>query len=183
MLKRTGTLARLLWQRAAPLGAVEEMLQSFAGSVLVITHDRAFLDRVATAILAFEPDASGPGVARVTRYSGGYADFVAQRGDGRRRAEPETPQSVPASIGSKTRAKGGLTYAERLELYEIVDAIEVAERTVAEIETLLADPTLYAKRGHEVPPLQARREAARAHAAELLARWEELESRRAGTPT
>jgi ATP-binding cassette subfamily F protein uup len=160
------------------LGAVEEMLQTFSGSVLVITHDRAFLDRVATAILAFEADASGPGVARVTRYSGGYTDFVAQRGDARKPAEPETPRPSPASTGSKPRPKGGLTYAERLELDGIVDAIEVAERTVAEVEALLADPALYAKRGHEVPLLKARHEAARAHAAELVARWDVLESRK-----
>jgi ATP-binding cassette subfamily F protein uup len=163
------------------LGALEEMLQSFSGSVLVITHDRAFLDRVATAILAFEPGASGPGVARVTRYSGGYADYVLQRGDARKPAEPETSPSVSASIASKARPKGGLTFAERLELDEIVDAIEVAERTVAEIEALLADPALYARRGHEVRPLQARHEAARTHAAELVARWEALESKKAGS--
>jgi ATP-binding cassette subfamily F protein uup len=164
------------------LGALEEMLQSFSGSVLVITHDRAFLDRVATAILAFEPDASGPGVARVTRYSGGYADYVSQRADARKPTEPETSPSVSiASITSKARPKGGLTFAERLELDGIVDAIEVAERTVAEIDALLADPALYAKHGHEVRPLQARREAARAHAAELVARWETLESRKAGS--
>ncbi|HEV3192520.1 MAG TPA: ABC-F family ATP-binding cassette domain-containing protein, partial [Polyangiaceae bacterium] len=66
------------------LAALEGMLEAFAGSVLVVTHDRAFLDRVATAILAFEAAPSGAasgGPSTVTRYAGGYQDYIAQRPD------------------------------------------------------------------------------------------------------
>jgi ATP-binding cassette subfamily F protein uup len=163
------------------LAALEELLVDFEGSVLVVTHDRAFLDRVATAILAFEPSAGGP--AQVTRYAGGYQDYLAQRAD--RRAPPAPvpsaprPATFPATAGPpKARAKTGLTYAERLELEGIIERIERAEAGVAEVEALLADPSLYAQRGQEVTGLQARLASAKKEAAALGARWEELEAKK-----
>jgi ATP-binding cassette subfamily F protein uup len=162
------------------LAALEDMLERYSGSLLVVTHDRAFLDRVATAIVAFEvPEV---GLAKVTRYAGGYQDYLAQR-DARREAErpaPAAPSAAKAAeaVPRKTKAKSGLTFAERLELEGIVDTIEEAEKRVAAIEALLADPSLYATRGSEVAGLQARLAAAREDAAKLVARWEALESKR-----
>jgi ATP-binding cassette subfamily F protein uup len=159
------------------LGALEEMLEAFEGSVLVVTHDRAFLDHVATAILAFDADPGGrDGPAIVTRYAGGYQDYVTQRAEAPRPSEVAPPVVAPVSAPSK--AKGGLTHAERLELDTIVVAVDAGEASVAEVEALLADPTLYAARGAEVAGLRARLERARAHVAALVARWEALESRK-----
>jgi ABC transport system ATP-binding/permease protein len=159
------------------LGALEEMLEAFEGSVLVVTHDRAFLDHVATAILAFDADpGGGDGPAIVTRYAGGYEDYVAQRAAAPRPSEVTAPVVAPAPAPSK--AKGGLTYAERLELETIVAAVDAAETGVTEVEALLADPKLYAARGAEVAGLRDRLERARAHVAALVARWEALESRK-----
>jgi ATP-binding cassette subfamily F protein uup len=159
----------------ATLAALEDLLSSYEGSVLVVTHDRAFLDRVATAILAFD---RGPedAIATVTRYAGGYTDYVLQRGERVTKSIP--PPSVQAPAPPPRKAKSGLTYAERLELEGIVDAIDRAEKTVAEVEALLADPELYAKRGTEVAALQARLEEAKHAAAALVKRWEELEAKR-----
>jgi ATP-binding cassette subfamily F protein uup len=163
------------------LAALEDMLERYSGSVLVVTHDRAFLDRVATAIVAFE---AGPesGPAKVTRYAGGYQDYLAQR-DARREAERPAPApalsaKVAEAAAPRTKAKSGLTYAERLELERILDTIEEAEKRVAAIEAELADPSLYATRGSEVGGVQARLAAAREDAAKLVARWEALESKR-----
>jgi len=139
-----------------------------------VTHDRAFLDHVATAILAFERDAAG-GPARVTRFAGGYQDYLGQRGE--RANAPSAPAPrVPAA--PKPREKSGLTYAERLELDGILERVDAAEKAVSAIEALLADPALYAQRGHEVAALQARLATARQDAAKLTARWEELEAKR-----
>ncbi len=160
------------------LAALEELLVDFEGSVLVVTHDRAFLDRVATGILAFEP---GPdGLAHVTRYAGGYQDYLAQRGETAKRppapSAPPPPQpAVAAAPKPKTKA---LTYGERLELDGIIAKVERAETAVTEIEALLADPTLYSQRGQEVAGLQARLVDAKKHAAAVAARWEELEARK-----
>jgi ABC transport system ATP-binding/permease protein len=159
------------------LAALEELLEGYPGSVLVVTHDRAFLDRVATAILAFEVDPSG-GPAKVTRYAGGYQDYVAQR-DARR--QDERPAAAPqrsATPPPKAKPKGGLTYAERLELERMLDRIEEAEKRAAAVEAKLADPTLYATRGHEVAGVQAELVSAKENVAKLVARWEELESKR-----
>jgi ATP-binding cassette subfamily F protein uup len=157
------------------LSALEDLLDGYDGSVIVVTHDRAFLDRVATAILAFE--SAGPGPATVTRYAGGYGDYVTQRGD--RRPHVSGIATVNAPSRPAAKSKDRLTYAERLELEEIVDAIDTADKTVAEIGAQLASPSLYATRGQDVAALKARLEAARVHAATLAARWEELEHKRA----
>jgi ABC transport system ATP-binding/permease protein len=162
------------------LGALEQLLDGYEGSVMVVTHDRAFLDRVATAILAFEVDASGGGAAAVTRYAGGYADYVTQRGERRaaKRADPPAPAEAP----QPEKQTGGLTYAQRIELEGILDAVGAAERRVAEIEAQLADPATYGTRGSEVAGLKARLDAARGDAAVLVARWEELETRKGAIP-
>jgi ATP-binding cassette subfamily F protein uup len=161
------------------LAALEDLLEGYGGSVLVVTHDRAFLDRIATAILAYEVGGDGP--ATVTRYAGGYSDYVTQRGDRRRHlpgfAGARTPASAPSNPVAKSADR--LTYAERLELEGIVDAVEAADKTVAELEGLLADPSFYATRGQEVAALNARLETARVRAGILVARWEALERRRA----
>jgi ATP-binding cassette subfamily F protein uup len=155
------------------LAALEELLQDYEGSVIVVTHDRAFLDRVATGILAFERDPNVAGMATVTRYAGGYQDYVAQRAV----AQHDSLPSVAPRAAPKSKAKGGLTHAERIALEAIVEAVDKAETKVAEIEAMLADPNLYTKRGHEVAALQARLEVARADAAGLAARWEALEEK------
>jgi ATP-binding cassette subfamily F protein uup len=159
------------------LSALEGLLVDFEGSVLVVTHDRAFLDRVATAILAFEPQPGGP--AKVTRYAGGFQDYLSQRAEAAA-AAVAVPAPKPAPPAApKTKAKG-LTYAERLELEGILDAIEKAEAAVTAIEAQLADPSLYAERGGEVAGLQTRLAGAKNEAASLVARWEELEGKKAG---
>jgi ATP-binding cassette subfamily F protein uup len=187
------------------LSALEEMLESYEGSVLVVTHDRAFLDGVATAILAFDAGPEGrEAPATVTRYAGGYQDYVAQKGDsvvqkgdsvarkveparkvesapkeeGRLPSQSHPPGVAPTRAPAKEKAKRGLTYAERLELDTILQAVEAGEKGVAEVESLLADPRLYTTRGGEVAGLQARLERARSHLAALVARWETLESAR-----
>ncbi|MCL2449632.1 MAG: ABC-F family ATP-binding cassette domain-containing protein, partial [Polyangiaceae bacterium] len=164
------------------LGALEELLAGFDGSAIIVTHDRAFLDHVATGILAFEGEPGVGAEVRVTRYAGGYQDFVAQRDH--QRPPPPPPaarlESPAPGAAAPPKAKAALTYAERLELEKIVDEIDAAEGAVLELERQLADPELYAKRGHDVAPLKARLERARGEAAALVERWEALEAKKAG---
>jgi ATP-binding cassette subfamily F protein uup len=174
------------------LGALEEMLEGYPGSVLVVTHDRAFLDRVATAILSFEVDPAG-GPATVERHAGGYEDYVSHKREERaRRSESAAPgraakSEVPpaaapakATVKRDKSGKSGLTYAERLELDGILDAIDGAERAVIALEAQLADPALYATRGGEVAGMQAKLVHAKAEVARLVARWEALEIKKNG---
>jgi ATP-binding cassette subfamily F protein uup len=174
----------------ATLGALEQMLTDYDGSAIVVTHDRWFLNRVATSILAFEGD------GKVVRYAGNYDGYREQKAASEAQAAEaqaaaaSAPAPEPkggggsAGAGSTPEAKPGkaegkaLTYAERRELEGIIDRIDEAEQAVAALEAELSDPSLYAKRGHEVPALRERLEKAKAEAKRLTARWEELESRR-----
>jgi ATP-binding cassette subfamily F protein uup len=163
----------------ATLSALEELLIEFDGCAIMVTHDRWFLNRVATSVLAFE------GGGRVVRYAGAYDAYREQRAraeeaaQARASAEGGAPgKAVPAREKQAAPKARGLTYAERIELDAIMDRIEAAEQRVSEREAELADPALYATRGGEVQGLRAELERARAFAAELVARWEELETKR-----
>ncbi len=166
------------------LAALEEMLEGYSGSVLVVTHDRAFLDRVATSILAFETSRDGSALSTVTRYAGGYQDYVAQRGARRMAPSPPSPRQKAVATAPKpvpksvALPKGILTHAERLELERVVAAVESAEKKIRDLEALLADPSLYASRRSEVAGLNAGLADARAHAAALVSRWEALEAKK-----
>jgi ATP-binding cassette subfamily F protein uup len=178
----------------ATLGALEELLLTYAGSVVVVTHDRAFLDRVATSLLAFVPGAASPepnGVpapAKVEKHGGGYSDFVAHRAElaaqkkaeaaevARASAPPPRADGQPA--GKAAAKKSALSWAEKGELESLPEKIEAAEQAAAAIEAELADPTTYAKRGAEVAGLNERLAKARAEIEALMARWEALEAKR-----
>ena len=163
------------------LSALEEMLVDYAGSALVVTHDRWFLDRVATSLLVFE------GNGRVVRYAGGYSDYLQQKAaaDAARdeaakavAAEAKAaPKEKPAAKPAKNK---GLTWAEQREFETILDRVDAAEREVADCEKTLADPALYASRAAEVPALTRKLDEAKARAATLVARWEELEQKQSG---
>ncbi len=165
----------------ATLGALEQMLLDFGGTSIVVTHDRWFLDRIATSILAFE------GEGRVVRHAGNYDTYRRLREE--RRGDTSTTavsssadrEKTSASRAKATNAKPrGLTARERGELATIVERIDEAERSVAELEKALADPSLHARGGDEVRSWMDRIAAARAEASRLTARWEELERIREG---
>jgi ATP-binding cassette subfamily F protein uup len=151
------------------LGALEELLLDYGGTVLVVTHDRYFLDRIATSILAFE--AGG----RIVRHHGTYSTYVAQRGEVRS-PEPTPPAAIVERQAAPSRS-AKLSYAEERERKELPDRIENLEQQIAVLDRELADPNLYATRGAEVGTLFARLEAQRAELDQLLSRWEDLETR------
>jgi ATP-binding cassette subfamily F protein uup len=166
------------------LSALEDMLVEFDGTALIVTHDRWLLDRVATAILAFEGD------GKVVRYAGNWSTYrslaearaKALAEEAAAKATPSKPPAPKPAATAPTEApkKKPLTYAERIELEGLMPAIGEAEAVLAELEREAADPDLFAKRGHEVKERMAAVEGQRAKVAALYARWEELESRSAG---
>ncbi|MBX3258567.1 MAG: ABC-F family ATP-binding cassette domain-containing protein [Labilithrix sp.] len=158
------------------LSALEDFLSSYEGSLLVVTHDRYLLDRVTTGILCFEGD------GRVTRYAGAYQAYSAARA---REAEEKkaTKSAAPKAAAKVDRPKpAGLSKNEQRELDGIMDKIDEAEQTAAAIESELGDPALYAAGADptKAAAVQARLDEARAKAAKLTARWEELEAKKAG---
>ncbi|MCC6526796.1 MAG: ABC-F family ATP-binding cassette domain-containing protein, partial [Polyangiaceae bacterium] len=165
----------------ATLAALEEMLLDMQATALVVTHDRYFLDRVATAILAFE------GEGRVVRYAGNYDSYLGQRPRPGALSEPppaaaSAPPKAPAP--ARTPKAAGLTYAERLELEGLLERVAAAEEAVTALEARLSDPSGYGS-GLDIAKLGAELARARVEAERLTTRWEELETRReaAGRPS
>ena len=153
------------------LGVLEEALCNFPGCALVVSHDRWFLDRVATAILAFEPG------GKVVRYEGNYSDYLARAKTVPPTAitAPEKKQSPSAAI-VKPVAKRKLSYAERKELEGIESRIADAEKRVAELNLTLEDPATYRERRAEVPTLVAALNDAKAAVDTAWTRWSELDA-------
>ena len=147
------------------LRLLEEALVAFTGSVIVVSHDRYFLNRVCTAILAFEE--SG------VRYAVGNYDYYLEKRaeEAAVAASVPTKSQAPQAVAPKPRK---LKYKEERELEGMEATILAAEDEVARIEALFADPEFFANRAAEFPKFDAELRAARAEVARLYARWEGL---------
>ncbi len=131
------------------LEVLEDQLLQYDGTLLVVSHDRMFVDSVVTSTLAFETGSS------VRRYPGGYSDWLCQGGelavaddptDDENRAPPPSAAPPPAPART-TRAK--LSYKDQRELDSLVHGIEVLERDIAALELEVTTPEFYAQ-GHAV---------------------------------
>ena len=155
------------------LRLLEEALVAFGGSVIVVSHDRYFLNRVCTAILAFE----GEGILH---YSvGNYDYYLEKRSEDCRASAPLADQEragdAPA-LQSKSRSSKPrkLKWKEERELEGMEAAILAAENEVARIETLFAEADFYREHAAELSRFEAELRAAREEVARLYARWAEL---------
>jgi ATP-binding cassette subfamily F protein uup len=153
------------------LNALERLLVAFTGSVLLVTHDRYFLDKVATSILAFE------GAGKVVRYPGNYEMYrrlKAQRAEAPSAQKKSDPKTSPAPAQKKVEKLG---YLQLRELGGMDAAIESAERRKREVEAALADPAIYSN-AEKVQQLTAELQTISAQIERLYARWQELEQLR-----
>ncbi len=157
------------------LDLLEELLLEFSGTLLVVSHDRAFLDNVVTSTLVFE------GKGHVGEYVGGYADWVRQRAAvsgaaAKRTAAPSAaaaPKDTTKQI-AKTAKPRRLTFKEKTELAALPDAIDALERERGELFARLADPT-FLRDGAAVIGVRARLTALEVELTATTARWEALE--------
>jgi ATP-binding cassette subfamily F protein uup len=161
----------------ASLRLLEEALVDFDGSVLVVSHDRFFLDRICDQIVAFEEDG-------VFVQPGNYSYYAEKKQAREQRArEPSgaieaTPQNAAErGTDSQRRNQKKLSYKEQRELDSMEDAILAGEQRVQELETMLNDPAFYVTRAAEAPALIAQLDTARAEVVRLYSRWEELAER------
>jgi ABC transport system ATP-binding/permease protein len=156
------------------LRALEDAITAFEGTVLVVSHDRWFLDRVATRIVFFE----GAGKARVHEGSLSLlldrlaAERVARESEERGRARARDKKARQAAAPPATRK---LTHAEKKELAELPDRIVGAEARLEEIDRRLADSAFYALPRSEQERGAADRAQADRAVKELYRRWEELD--------
>ena len=150
------------------LELLENLLSEFTGTVLVVSHDRQFLDNVVTSTLSFD------GQGGVREYVGGYADWERQTGGWALTAvEKVRPLKRVATLTASPRHK--LKWKEERELEELPARIEALETEQTDLHARLADPALYQGGGDEITTLQARLEAVAEDLAVVYSRWEELE--------
>ncbi len=124
------------------LDLLQEMLAAYPGTLLLVSHDRDFLDRVVTSVIASD----GDGVW--TEYAGGYSDMVAQRGRGigARPAAPTRPRASqwPAETApTRPEPRRRLTFADQHALKTLPARIEALTAEVLRLETTLSDPSLF----------------------------------------
>ncbi|QQA44471.1 ABC-F family ATP-binding cassette domain-containing protein [Pelagovum pacificum] len=125
------------------LDLLQDILGDYDGTVLLVSHDRDFLDRVATTTVAMEGDGTA------VLYAGGWTDYQAQRGE--REAAPTAPaQKAPtakpaASEPAPAAKKSGLSFTEKHRLEELPSVIERLEAEIGKLGELLSDPDLFAR--------------------------------------
>ncbi len=163
------------------LELLEELLQSYAGTVFLVSHDRRFLDNVVTSTIAWEGDET-PGLWR--EYEGGYEDWKMQRDRARSlrakpaRAEAAAPaaaEALPRAAAAPKRAK--LSYKEQRELDGLPARIEALEAEQKTLGDRLAGTDIYAGDAKVLAQAQARYAAIDEDLLAAMARWEELGAR------
>jgi ATP-binding cassette subfamily F protein uup len=159
---------------AETLDLLEDLLVEYTGTLLIVSHDRDFLDNVVTSTLVFEGD------GHIGDYVGGYADWVKEKEKAAAKLAAALPAAEPPRQDSqKPKAGRKLTNKERRELEELPAQIEAFETEQAELGAKLADPVFYQKERSAAATVKLRLDELDRRHAVAFARWEELEAVRA----
>jgi ATP-binding cassette subfamily F protein uup len=161
------------------LDLLEELLQSYPGTVLLVSHDRRFIDNVVTSTIAWEGE-DAPG--RWREYEGGYEDWQLQRERSRQLAAARPRATVasaaaPVAKPTPTAATRKLSFKEQRELQEMPARIEALEAEQRAIGERLASASLYTDEPQRVADLQARYALIDDELLQALERWEVLSAR------
>jgi len=120
------------------LDLLQELLDDYDGTVLLVSHDRDFLDRMAATTVAMEGD------GRATIYAGGWSDYQAQRPERDKENNLKTKVTAP-KVNQEVKPKSGLSFTEKHRLEALPGEIERLEAEIAKLEGLLADPELFTR--------------------------------------
>ena len=150
------------------LDLLEEMLAEYPGTLLIVSHDRAFLNNVVTSTLVFEGD------GQVKEYAGGYDDWVRARQSAAAAIQAATVKSEPVRAKSERAKK--LNFKDQRELQTLPQRIEQMETEQAALHQRMADPAFYQQAGPEIARVTGELEALHQQLQSAYARWEELES-------
>ena len=155
------------------LELLEELLMDYAGTVLVVSHDRAFIDAVVTRSIVFEGD------ARISEYVGGYADWLRQRPAPASQAKSGSKPAYSAPVSAASAAKvSSLTGKERRELDELPAKIEKLEAEQTVLADKVSSSGVYEQNRAQAIEMQTKLSQLAQTLAKAYARWEELEARR-----
>lgn len=154
------------------LDLLQEMLADYTGTILLVSHDRDFLDRVATSILMYE------GGGQWTEYAGGYSDMVAQRGAGvnaRDLKVVERERSVAIAQAPKPQAKRKLSFKEKYALEILPAKMKALQDELDKLSAKLSDANLFTRDPKGFEKIMHRLQAAQAEKHTAEEQWLELE--------
>ena len=158
------------------LELLQELVAGYPGTVILVSHDRDFLDRTVTSIVA--PEADG----RWTEYAGGYSDMLAQRGGAglgqRKSAKREAAPSAQPARGEAEASKPAtkkLSYKQKFALESLPGRMEQASARIAALEAKLADPALFSRDPAAFNGIAATLDGERAALAAMEEEWLDLE--------
>ena len=155
---------------AETLELLEELLLNYRGNVLLVSHDRAFLNNLVTSILVFE------GNGQITEYIGGYDDWLEQR----KKTETETPSKPKKNCTKKSKPKRKgprkLTFRENQELEDMPSLIESLEQEHAVLFSRMSDPSFYKNESAEIANTKERLESLGIELEKTYERWETLDA-------
>ncbi len=153
------------------LELLEELLLDYAGTVLLVSHDRTFINHVVTSTLVFE------GEGRVEGYAGGYDDWLVQRpADRNPESENPTGRKAKARTTRPTTSRKKLGYMQQRELASLPERIETLEARQRELFTIMSDPEFYQRDGTLIADVKRELLQVEQDLESAFARWEMLES-------
>ncbi len=154
------------------LDLLQELIADYEGTVLLVSHDRDFLDRTVSRIIAYET----PGEWQI--YAGGYTDMTRQRGEGvkARKIEKQKKEQSSAAATSQKAAAGKLSYKHKFRLEKLPGEMQACETDIADLEITLADPNLFSSDPDTFTKIAAQLEQAKTKLDALETEWLELEA-------
>jgi len=155
------------------LELLEAFLTDWMGTLLLVSHDRAFIDDVVTSTLVFEGD------GRVQEFVGGYQDWLRQRGEPAVAGESSAPrrEKAPEPTETARTPKAKLSYREQQELQQLPARIEALEAEQRRLEKAVAGADFYKEPAETIKQTLARIDGVREELAAVYARWDELDGR------
>ncbi len=160
---------------AETLELLEELVSSYVGTLLIVSHDRAFLNNVVTSTLVFE------GEGGIKEYAGGYDDYIAQK----KAAEKKTSKKKEVSTPKNKQEKQSpppvklkkLTFKEQREIEALPQKVNALEESQTELHRQMADPDFFKQPSEEITKATTRTKQLEQELSALYKRWEELETR------
>jgi ATP-binding cassette subfamily F protein uup len=155
---------------AETLELLEEKLMEYEGTLLLVSHDREFLDNIATSTWVFE------GNGQISEYVGGYQDYLRQRPQRDKSEKLKNKHIIEKK--SATSASNTLTHKEKTELTSLPNEIERLETVLLEIQTVMADPNFYKNDAEKIKASQQQLHDVQNKLNAAYERWEVLDARR-----
>ncbi|OUR74227.1 ABC transporter ATP-binding protein [Methylophaga sp. 41_12_T18] len=161
---------------AETLDLLEDLLMNYQGTLLLVSHDRTFLNNVSTSTIVFDDD------GQVREYVGGYDDWLRQRAFDKAAdfQKKSTTSKATKATTSSAKKKSNLTYQEQLDLEAWPKKIEQLEQKQDELHTIIGDPEFYQQEADKVTATQDELAALTKELEKAYERWEMLEEKQEG---